>query len=135
MTDIEELNKPRPVLSNRPNDGYRWIAEIGFFVDSAHTRIIQEILAELVDAKYKVVDHGKLYTRNRGCRGPLCRYALRSYNRSLRRIHAEQDRRLFRTRKIDTEFVAADQLALMFIAVIQNPQIKVRDKDKLVSIY
>lgn len=133
MTNTEELRKSRAILSIKPADGYRWISEIGYFVDSPHVRTIQQILVELSDPIYKVTDHGKRGTRNRGCRGPLCMYALRAYNRSLRRTHAVRDNRTLRYRRLEYKYEAADQIALMFIALIRNPQVNVAQRGKLVS--
>lgn len=74
------------------------------------------VMLELVEAAYDGMAHGRRHTRNRGCDGPLCRKALRDWQRK-RTI--EQNARIGKeTREYtrDLVYVLVDQQ----LADIQN---------------
>lgn len=64
--------------------GYTYVDEIGVFVHNMHAVTVQEIRAELADPTYQQYRHGRCATNNRGCSGPMCRWARRNWRRENR---------------------------------------------------
>jgi len=55
--------------------------EINHTVLPKERTVAVAVMLELVEAKYDGMAHGRRHTRNRGCDGPLCRKALRDWQR------------------------------------------------------
>lgn len=70
-----------------------WRLAFGSLPDEtiSERNLIFEIHAEISDPDYLNYRHGTRHTRNKGCVGPLCRKALRDWQRDrLARSHAER---------------------------------------------
>lgn len=50
-------------------------------VPSSEMDLLMEIVHEVEDYRYRNLRHGSRHTRNQGCTGPLCKKALRDWQR------------------------------------------------------
>lgn len=50
-------------------------------VPSEHNQLFMDVHQELGDERYRDLRHGTRHTRNQGCTGPLCKKALRDWQR------------------------------------------------------
>lgn len=119
------VRKPRDVfheatvVSLFPHSGFFLCEEINMFVDLQYAVYVKEILEELSDPSHEGYRHGHRGTRNRGCRGPLCAYALRAWQADRARINAIQEGRKLKEYKRSERAEAEDQIACVFVALYE----------------
>jgi hypothetical protein len=110
------IDEPGSVVSEFDYAGWFFCEEIGFFVDSRYMEFVKEIRAELADPPFKGCSHGRRATRNRGCTGPLCAFALRlsQQNQRARRVMESGG---IRTYARDEAYIHKDQIASAFVGL------------------
>ena len=59
--------------------GYSYVEELGVFVHDMFALLVKEIQDELADPAFQKYRHARCRTNNRGCSGPMCRWARRTW--------------------------------------------------------
>lgn len=57
--------------------GYSFVEELDVFVHDMFATLVKETRDELADPTYQRYRHGRCGTNNKGCSGPMCRWARR----------------------------------------------------------
>lgn len=77
MLSLADVIKPAVRPDAAPD--YSYVDEIDVFVHDAHATTVKEIRVELADPTYQQWRHARCATNNRGCSGPMCRWARRNW--------------------------------------------------------
>lgn len=69
-----------------------YVEDFDIWIEPRHEALLDEIAVELADPEYQHLVHGELYTKNKGCAGPLCKRALRLWARDYRERRKKPER-------------------------------------------
>lgn len=95
MLSLTEDMRP---LRDDETDGYFFVEELGVFAHDMFALLVKEIREELADPTFQKYRHGRCATNNRGCSGPMCRWARRVWRDSNAATRAKLEGRKYRPR-------------------------------------
>lgn len=81
-----------PVMRDTEEPGYVWFDNIKCWVRIEDAYMVLDVLDEIGQADFASKRHGTRHVRNLGCKGPLCKKALRDW----RRTQYEASMKIFR---------------------------------------
>lgn len=127
MQSLTDYIKP-VVPTDAP--GYSYVEELGVFVHDMHAVLVKEIQDELADPAFQKYRHGRCGTNNKGCSGPMCRWARRTWQHANARAHAARKGKPFKQRPL-LENVLSEDLFQAYDAYLDKVWSAKREHAKL----